>query len=307
MNGQNPAFIERWNFRWTLATPTQDPFLLIEFDNDTSALLFDCGVRVWGKVRTILKVKHLFITHAHIDHLIGFDHIIRSLLGENKTLHIHGPEGIRDRLGAKLQGYDWDRSADQELILEINEYASGQVISQKHACNNRFRLSGSPIVKSWQGPIVEEKKFSVWAIPVDHGGSPCNSYVMVEKDQIRIDKESMDRMGVKPGPWVGKMLRAYESDELSEIEIDTGESGRMNGVLLASELVRIQRGRTVVYITDTVYRNEWINALVEVAKGADLIACESTFLEEDTALAGKYHHLTSVQAAKIALTLNAKK
>jgi len=307
MTGLDKKNNDKWTFKWTLSMPTQDPYLLIEFDNVTKALLFDCGVRVWGKVRTILKVEHLFISHAHIDHLIGFDHIVRSLLGENKTLNIHGPAGISDRLTAKLQGYDWDRSAEQELILNINEYKDDQIISRRYACNNQFKISGMPVIKQWNGPIVDEKKFSIWALPVVHGGSPCNAYVMREKDLIRIDKDGMEQLGLTPGPWVGKMLSVYENGGLENVKIDTGETGDVDGKLLIEKLIRTQKGRTVVYVTDTVYRDEWVAELARIAQGADLVACESTFLEEDSDLAEKYHHLTAVQAADLANIIKAKR
>ena len=61
---------QKWTFNWQVACAAQYPFLLLDFENDGLVVLFDCGVR--SKVKTILKLKHLFISNAHIDHLIGF-------------------------------------------------------------------------------------------------------------------------------------------------------------------------------------------------------------------------------------------
>lgn len=295
---------DKWTFKWNLSGPTQDPFLLIDFENESRALLFDCGVRIWGRVKTILKLDHLFITHAHIDHMIGFDHIIRALLGESAVLHVHGPRGIIERLSSKLNGYDWDRSAEQELILELNEYADGQRISQTRACNRRFNMTGPETVTDWDGPIVQEKTFSVYAVPVFHGGSSCHAYVMKEVDYARIHKEQLEDLGEIPGPWVGRLLDLYNSNALDGQTIDTGRRVH-DAARLADALIRVQTGRTVVYITDTVFRDSWVARLAEIASNADLVVCESTFLNEDKALAETYHHLTSVQAAEIARTLNA--
>ncbi|HPQ39755.1 MAG TPA: MBL fold metallo-hydrolase [bacterium] len=294
----------KWTFKWSLSAPTQDPFLLIDFENESRVLLFDCGVRIWGRLKTILKLEHLFITHAHIDHIIGFDHIVRSLLGESAVLHIHGPEGIIDRLSSKLNGYDWDRSAEQELILEINEYAGGRRTTQTHACNRRFATTGPAVIAPWQGPIVREKSFSVYAVPVDHGGSNCHAYVMKEIDYARIHKELLEQLGEEPGPWVGELLQCFNDNELDGRMIQTGR-GAYDAVRLAEDLIRVQKGRTVVYITDTVFQESWLSDLAAVAEGADLVVCESTFLEEDGDLAETYHHLTSVQAARIARKLHA--
>lgn len=307
MNHVKTISTDKWTFDWTLSAPTQDPFLLIEFDNDTTAVCFDCGMRIWGKVRTVLKLKHLFISHAHIDHLIGFDHIIRSLLGENKTLHIHGPAGIAERLECKLRGYDWDRSAEQELVLEINEYSQDKRLTTRHACNNQFKATGQVITESFAGPIVDESRFQVWTVPVEHGGSPCNAYVLKEKQQEKICKTTMQALGLKPGPWVGQLLTAFRTGELSDFALTDAAGHSFTGQNLADQLIRIQPGKTVVYVTDTVFRERWLERLKALATGADLVVCESTFVKEDKELAEKYHHMTSVQAATVAKSLNAEK
>lgn len=294
----------KWTFKWQVAGAAQDPFLLLDFENDGLAVLFDCGVR--SKVKTILKLKHLFISHAHIDHLIGFDHIIRSLLGENKTLHIHGPKGIVDRLAAKLAGYDWDKSSEQELILEINAYHRGYRYQETLACNHRFERKTKPLVTPYTGPIVDEPRFQVYAISVPHGGSPCHAYALIEKDAARIDKEHMQKLGLEPGPWVGNLLKylpELDGAECSEpIKIDEKIYDRK---WLIEKLVRIKKGKKIVYITDTAYAASWVNRLKTVAMNADLIVCESTFMQTDSHLASTYHHLTSTQAAQIAKKLNA--
>jgi ribonuclease Z len=298
----------KWTFRWQVAGPSQDPFMLINFENDGTALLFDCGVRVWGKVKTVLKIDHLCISHAHIDHLIGFDHIIRSLLGENKTLNIHGPEGIIRKLHSKLAGYDWDKSAEQELILSINEYHEGYKLNETLACNRQFQRPENPKVDNWNGPIIDENRYSVHAVPVHHGGSPCFSYVLIEKDIARIDKQQLNESGISPGPWVGELLSDFKHQnvipEHEQIEID---GKPMNRRRLANDLIRIQKGRKIVYITDTVYKTDWLKKMQRTVQKPDLVVCESTFLNADARLASVYSHLTSVQAAKIAKKLQAKK
>ena len=81
----------------------------------------------------------------------------------------------------------------------------------------------------------------------------------------------------------------------------------MNGARLADDLIRVQRGRVVVYITDTVFETGWVNRIRQIASGADLVVCESTFLQADAHLASVYHHMTSLQAAEVACQLDARK
>ncbi len=298
----------KWTFKWQVSGPSQDPFMLIDFENDGTAILFDCGIRVWGKVRTILKTDHLCISHAHIDHLIGFDHIIRSLLGENKVLNIYGPKGIIHKLHSKLAGYDWDKSAEQELILSINEYHDGLHFNERLACNQQFARPECPTAECWDGPIINENRYAVHAVPVSHGGSPCFAYVIIEKDIARIDKNRLENLNIEPGPWVGELLKQYLDGQVStsKDQIRIGNEW-VNRKDLSNDLIRIQRGRKIVYITDTLYSTDWISKMQRIVEQPDIVVCESTFLNEDADLAKIYHHLTSVQAAKIAKKLQAKK
>ena len=45
---------------------------------------------------------------------------------------------------------------------------------------------------------------------------------------------------------------------------------------------------------------------VALAEGADLLVCESTFLERDADLAAAYGHLTAAQAARLAAEAGAR-
>src|SRR5690606_25626319 len=55
-------------------------------------------------------------------------------------------------------------------------------------------------------------------------------------------------------------------------------------------------GRIVAFVMDTAR----CDAAVELARGADLLVCESTFLSGQEDLAERYKHLTARQAAEIA-------
>jgi len=296
---------EKWTFNYQMSMPTHDPYLLINFINDNTVLLFDCGVRVWGNVKTILKIKHLFITHAHIDHIIGFDHILRALLGENTRLVVYGPQGIRQRISSKLNGYDWDRAADQELVVEIHELYDGQRIVQVHECRKRFQLSSHPEVSDWDGLVVKDSNYSVHAVEVDHGNSPCLAYVMSEVDHLRIDKDRMVLLGLRPGPWVGRLLNLAQEKAFSE-EIPIGDD-TYTVKWLFDNIVTIQKGKRVSYVTDTVFSDGLMEKLKRFAFKSDILICESTFLNDDFDLAKKYHHLTSRQAGIIAKTIQAEK
>src|SRR6266496_2880265 len=85
-----------------------DPALFVEMLHRREALLFDAGDLSPLSARDLLRVSHLFVSHMHMDHFIGFDALLRVSVGREKTIRITGPRGLCDRIFHKLQGYEWD-------------------------------------------------------------------------------------------------------------------------------------------------------------------------------------------------------
>ena len=71
------------------------------------ALLFDIGDITVLAPRQLLRVSHVFGSHTHMDHFAGFDHLLRLLLGRDKTVALYGPSGFIDRVEHKLKAYTW--------------------------------------------------------------------------------------------------------------------------------------------------------------------------------------------------------
>ena len=88
--------------------PWGDPVLYIEFKFDRRAILFDLGDVSLLPSRKLLKVTHVFISHTHLDHFIGFDHLLRVCLGREKTLFFYGPPQFIDQVESKLRAYTWN-------------------------------------------------------------------------------------------------------------------------------------------------------------------------------------------------------
>jgi ribonuclease Z len=69
-----------------------------------------------------------------------------------------------------------------------------------------------------------------------------------------------------------------------------------------AEMSEPRRGQVFAFVMDT----RLCDAALALADGADLLVCESTFLERDADLAAAYGHLTAAQAARVAAASGAR-
>ncbi|MHC4600497.1 MAG: ribonuclease Z, partial [Planctomycetota bacterium] len=54
--------------------PAGDPALYVELLGEGQAILFDMGRLERLKPAELLRITHVFVSHTHFDHFIGFDH-----------------------------------------------------------------------------------------------------------------------------------------------------------------------------------------------------------------------------------------
>ena len=123
--------------------PFGDPGLLVQFMFEKRAILFDLGDISALSNATLLKISHVFISHTHIDHFIGFDRLLRTMFGRGKTLHLYGPENIIANVEGKLAGFTWnlvDRY-EESLTIEATEVREGHVTKARFRAIDKFKKS----------------------------------------------------------------------------------------------------------------------------------------------------------------------
>jgi len=92
------------------------------------------------------------------------------------------------------------------------------------------------------------------------------------------------------GPDIGRLQTAGSLD-VGGRKVDLGE-------------VSAHRpGQSFAFVMDT----RWCDAAVELAKGVDLLVCESTYLSADEHLATAYGHMTARQAGRLAALAGARR
>jgi len=101
-----------------------------------------------------------------------------------------------------------------------------------------------------------------------------------------------DRLGAAgiTGPDVGRLQRdgSLVTADGREVTLDAMSEPR--------------RGQVFAFVMDT----RFCEAALALADGADLVVCESTFLERDAGLAAAYGHMTAAQAARVAAEAGAR-
>jgi len=141
------------------------------------------------------------------------------------------------------------------------------------------------------GKFFENSDFYLEALPLEHN-TPCNGYAFVEKEKIRIDKSKL------------KKLKISREEQIKLNDLAKGKNIKINNKLIKSkDFTYKQKGKKIAVILDTK-----INPNCEkLAKNADLLISESTYLKEEESLAKERGHLTAGQAAQIAKKSKVKK
>jgi ribonuclease Z len=288
--------------------PSGDPGLFVSFLFNKRAILFDLGEIASLSPRDLLKVSHVFITHTHMDHFCGFDHLLRILLGREKILYLYGPEGFLKNLEGKLNGYSWNlvNNYTNCLILQATEIGSSLRITRQYKCQNKFIPCQEDLIENSNSPVLhDEPSFGVSMTILDHG-IPTLGFAIQEKFKINIRKDVLESMGLTPGPWVQTLKQALYADH----DLDTLlEISKKNFSLreLASQLIIITQGQKIAYIADSAYTESNCDKMIILADKADHLFIESAFLDRDRHHAEKKIHLTAKQAGKIAALAGAKR
>lgn len=289
-----------------------DPALYVSLAWERRALLFDLGDLSGLSAGRLLKITDVFVSHAHIDHFIGFDHLLRVLLGRPKALRLYGPPGFIDRVAGKLGGYTWNLVGEYPLVVDAAEVHSDRIQWTRFACAEGFARRERPAAQLREGVILEEPLFRVRAQPLDHQ-IPCLGFTLEETMRINIDKARLDVLGLPVGPWlmdVKRALRAGASDE-EPIRIAWSSGGqrcerRVPLGLLRQEIVRIGRGQKLAYVTDAEGSAANRAAILELARDADLFYCEAGYPDRDRRRAAARRHLTAAEAGRLAAAAGAR-
>lgn len=159
------------------STPTKErglPSMLVSYEGNS--YLFDCGegtqMQMMKFKTNISKVKCIFLTHLHGDHVIGIAGLIRTMALNNREgeLVVFIPKGYESKLSNLL-------TFDRALI--------------------RYKVT---IKGVGSGEVYKGKDFTVRAFKLNHTIATFG-YSFAENDRFKFDKERCKSLGIR-----GKMF-----------------------------------------------------------------------------------------------------
>src|SRR5215470_7584696 len=187
-----------------------DPAVYIETLFEKRAILFDLGDITPLSPRKIHRLDRVFVSHAHLDHFIGFDRLLRILVGREKTVALYGPRGFIDHVHHKLQAYLWNL-ADRylsDLVFVVTEIASS---SESRIAQFRLRnaFAAEPIGTGAivNNVICSQPSFQVSATILEHR-TPCLGFAIEEVAHVNVWKTRLANMGLSVGPWLRELKQA---------------------------------------------------------------------------------------------------
>ncbi|HXD98680.1 MAG TPA: MBL fold metallo-hydrolase [Candidatus Acidoferrum sp.] len=289
--------------------PFGDPALYVDLVFERRALLFDAGALEPLPTRKLLRVSHVFVSHAHMDHFIGFDRLLRACLHQHKRIHLYGPAPFIGQLQHRLSAYTWNLLPEwaTDLVLVATELGGdGRGRTASFHSHAAFSREAEDVVDLSRGVLLEDDTFHVSAAVLDHK-IPCLAFALEEKAHINVRTGALEEMGLPVGPWLVGLKHALargapddfpvriwwrEGDVVSERHLPLGA--------LRDRVASTTPGQKIAYVVDVAYHAANARAIVDLVRGADLLFIEAPFLEADARTAAARGHLTASQAGRLA-------
>jgi ribonuclease Z len=136
-----------------------------------------------------------------------------------------------------------------------------------------------PVFK--KGLVEDDGKFKIEAVFLEHGVDDVG-WRLTEPDRIKFDKQLLKKHNII-GPDVSRL------QEKGSLKVG-------DKTISLDDVSHVKKGDSIAVVIDTAYCDQ----AIEIAKGAKVLICESTYLEQDKNLAKKYLHMTASQAATLA-------
>jgi ribonuclease Z len=286
---------------------TGDPALYIETLFERRALMFDLGDIAALSPRKVQRIKYIFVSHAHVDHFIGFDRLLRLLVGRDTSVSLYGPEEFIDHVQHKLHAYLWNLAHrySSDLVFTVTEIGSSLATrTARFRLNAAFAREEMGTAHISDGVVHQEPSFLIRAAVLDHG-TPCLGFALEEPMHVNVWKNRLAERDLPVGPWLRELKNAVRDGLPDDYPIairSRPSSSHERTLRLADlrDLVTVTPGQRIAYITDIADTAANRAAAIALSRKADILFIEAAFAEGDKELARERAHLTTAAAGEIA-------
>ncbi|MFE6448765.1 ribonuclease Z [Nocardiopsis dassonvillei] len=233
---------------------------------DTHGVLFDPGEGTQRQMR-LAGLAATDITRICVTHFHG-DHCLGLPGTIQRIARDRVPHTVR--VAYPADGQDYWRRLRHATAFHDTDVVLPQPVGGTGSC-----LLGEPDLR-------------VTALPLRHS-TTAYGYRLAEPDGWRMLPELLAAHGVR-GPMVGELQRRGS--------VTTAQGRRVE----LADCARPRRGQVMAFVMDTAECEE----AVELARGADMLVIESTYLDTEEHLARAYGHLTARQAGRVAARAGAR-
>lgn len=289
--------------------PDGDPGVYLDFRFGRRALLFDLGDLAPLSPRELLRVSHAFVSHAHMDHVAGFDPLLRLRLHRPRPLTIIGPEGFLRQTGSRMGAFTWNLldESSVDFRLTVQEFDGARIsAAAEFRAREAFRRRDLPPPALADGLVLAEDEFAVEAVALDHR-IPSLAFALREEMRVNVWRTALDEFGLPVGPWLDEAKTAIRAGAADDHPVAIPGHGRVPLGELQGRAFRAGQGQSVAYVTDAADTAANRARITAIARNADYLFIETPFLKADCDLAAATAHLTARAAGEIARAAGARR
>ncbi|GAM08751.1 ribonuclease Z [Geobacter sp. OR-1] len=276
----------------------EDPCLIVRDRPIHRSIMIDCGSLHHLAKRELKPVMAIFVSHAHMDHFMGFDAFVRQVHASPRTIEMFGPPGFAARVSARLNGYDWNLCEPYWCSFIVREIHSDRTVSFEFHGPSAFRCEEAGEQHRTGDLIYRHNHIEVSARLFDHG-IPVLAFRVNERKIFGIDAGKLAEYGLVQGEWLRELKKRYfrewaQDEPISVTKMAGGcrvaepvaDAEALYAVVCAAE---IPAG--IGYVTDIGFSPENREGVVSFLQGVELLVCECAFLKADMHKARASRHL----------------
>jgi ribonuclease Z len=289
-----------------------DPGVVLDLRFRKRAILFDIGDVAALSTRVLLRVSDIFVSHTHMDHFAGFDHLLRVCLGRDTGVRMYGPPNFISQVEHKLAAYTWNlvQNYATDFVVDVFELHGESVIRRaRFRSREQFRRETLADCETEGGLLLKDDQYLVRALPLAHHDIVSLAFSFEESTHINVWKNRLVERQLPSGPWLTELkelVRAGAPDDTPvNVRWRTREGSRERTYPLGElkrDVLEFVPGQKLCYVTDVSGDERNRSRLESFLSQADILFIEAVFREADRELATAKAHLTTTQAGEIART-----